>query len=246
MQVSLDQQRVAPAVRRRRIDRAFYTTMSLAVVATVIVGFARTYFLRSWFEDTALPLYLEIHGFLFTSWIALFVAQPMFVASGRTDIHRRLGWVGAVLASSMVIVGITAAILSGRRDFADGSEQESLTFLTTPFLSMLVFLILIGAAVLYRRVPEAHKRLMFLGTVNILDAAVSRWPLALITTVSWAHYAIVDIFIVLGAAYDLATRKRVHPAYLWGGTLIVAGQALRDVLGRSTAWHAFARLLIGQ
>ena len=219
--------------------------MSLAAVVTVFAGFAPTYFLRLRFQTTPLPLYLHVHCLVFTTWIALFGAQTTLIAARRTDIHRRLGWVGASLAAVMVVAAITAAILSGRRDVAAGNEDVALTFLTTPLLSMLVFVILIAAAVHCRRSPETHKRLMLLATISILDAAVARWPVALVSATPSAYYVLTDGFILIAAAYDLSSRKRVHAAYLWGGLLVVAAQFSRDVLGRTAAWHAFAHLLIG-
>jgi hypothetical protein len=226
-------------------DRAFYTGMSLAAVVTVFAGFAPTYFLRSRFQTTTLPLYLQVHGLVFTTWIALFVAQTTLVAVRRTDIHRRLGWAVASLAVVMVVAAITAAILSGRRDVAAGHEDAALTFLTTPLLSMLVFAILIAAAIRSRRTPQTHKRLMLLATIGILYAAVARWPIALVSATPWAYYSLTDGFILIAAAYDLSSRKRVHPAYLWGGLLMVAAQVSRDLVGRTAAWHAVAHLLIG-
>jgi hypothetical protein len=150
---------VTGAASRRWTDRALYTGMSLAAVATVFVGFARTYFIRSQFQTTPLPPYLHVHGLVFTTWIALFVAQTTLIAVRRTDIHRRLGWVGASLAAVMVVAALTAAVLSGRRDVAAGHEDVALTFLATPLLSMLVFVLLIAAAVYHRRSAETHKRL---------------------------------------------------------------------------------------
>jgi hypothetical protein len=230
---------------RRGLDRAFYVGMSLAAVATVFAGFARTYFLRSHFWPTPLPLYLHVHGLVFTAWIALFVAQTMLIATRRTDIHRRLGWAVASLAVVMVAAAVTAAILSGRRDVAAGHEDAALTFLTTPLLSMLVFLVLAAAAVYHRRRPEIHKRLMLLATISILDAAVARWPIALVSATPWAYFVLTDVFIVIAAAYDLSSRKRVHPVYMWAGLLVLAGQFSRDIVGRTAAWHAFGRHLIG-
>jgi len=91
--------------RRPAVDRAFYTTMTLAAAVAVVVGFAPTFFLRSRYIDTGLSRYLQIHGVLFTTWIALFIVQNVLVAAGRTDIHRRLGWIGAALAALMLAAG---------------------------------------------------------------------------------------------------------------------------------------------
>jgi hypothetical protein len=226
-------------------DRVFYTSMALAALVAVFIGFSQTYYLRSRFQDGSLPFYLQVHGAAFSAWMMLFLTQTSLVAARRTDVHRRLGWAGAAVALFMVVIAITAAILSGRRNFAAGLENESLTFLTTPFFSMVVFLALVATAVYHRRAPETHKRLMLLATISILDAATARWPIAIVQTSSWAYYGFADLFIAAALAYDLVSRRRIHPAYIWGGLVIVVSQYLRDVIGQTEAWHSFARSILG-
>jgi phosphatidylserine synthase len=124
----------APALVRpigARYDRQFYTGMAIAAAVVVFVGFAPTYFLRDRYQTTPLPTYLHAHGFLFTMWIALFVAQTLLVAVRRTNVHRRLGWAVATLAVVMVVVGTSAGIWSMRRQVDDGFVQEAQAFLTT-------------------------------------------------------------------------------------------------------------------
>ena len=224
-------------------DRVFYTSMAVAVAAAVLLGFSRTYYLRPYFQDGSLPPYLHLHGAVFSAWIVLLVSQTSLVAARRTDLHRRLGWAGAVLAVAMVAVALAAAIISGRREIAAGNEAGELVFLTTPLSSMAVFIALVGAAVWFRRQAETHKRLMLLATINILDAAVARWPFAIFSS-ALVGYAAVDAFLAAGVTYDIATRRRVHPAYIWGALLIVATQALRDPIGRSAAWQPIARMIL--
>lgn len=219
--------------------------MAVAVVVAVSVGFAPTYFLRSRFQTTGLPLYLQVHGLAFSAWVVLFTAQTLLVAARRTDVHRRLGWAGVALAVVMVVAAAGAAIFSGRRDIGAGQGDAALTFLATPFLSILVFVILVAAAVSFRRRPETHKRLMLLATISILDAAVARWPFEILSTSDWALYFWTDLLIVGAILYDLASRRRVHPADVVGGVLIVAGQTLRTVLGETDAWHTIARAILG-
>jgi hypothetical protein len=228
----------------RSRDRLFYTGMAVAAAATVFIGFSRTYFLRFQFQPTSLPTYLRVHGAVFSLWMLLFVVQTSLVAGGRRDFHRRLGWVGAALAAAMVVVAVTAAIISGRRDIANGFEREALTFLTTPLSSMAVFLVLVGSAIACRRQLETHKRLMLLATISILDAATARWPIAIVAGSSLGYYGAVDLFIVSAIVYDIASSHRVHAVYVWGGLLIVASQLLREVLGRTEAWHAIARMIL--
>jgi hypothetical protein len=222
-------------------DRIFFGLMALAVAVAVFVGFAPTFYLR---PGTAAPLprYLQVHGLAFSAWIVLFVLQTALIASGRTRVHRRLGWAGAALAATMVVAGTTAGIWSMQREIANGSGDAALTFLTTPFSAMLVFGGLVAAAIAWRRRPETHKRLMLLATISLLDAAVARWPLAF--TADWMFYAITDLFIVAAIGYDLIARRRVTDAYLWGGAAIVLCQGLRPIVGQTGTWHAIARAIL--
>ena len=231
------------AVWRR--DRAFYIAMSLAAIVSVFAGFARTYFLRSRFSPNTLPFYVHVHGAAFTTWIALFVAQTVLIASRRTDVHRKVGWVAAALAALMIPIALTTAVISGQRNVAEGNVVGARTFLAVPIFSMAVFLVLMAAAVYYRDRPETHKRLMLLATINILDAAIARWPLAFVSSTTWMYYVITDVFILAAIGYDAASRKRISPAYLWGGLLIVAAQFGRELIGRTGAWQAFAQMIVG-
>jgi hypothetical protein len=228
-----------------RRDRTFYIAMALAAVASVFAGFARTYFLRPYFWPNSLAPYIHVHGAAFTTWIALFVAQVVLIATRRTDVHRRLGWVAAGLAALMIPIALTTAVLSGQRNVAAGNAAGARIFLAVPVFSMITFLILTAAAVYYRQRPETHKRLMLLATINILDAAIARWPLALIASTAWTYYVVTDLFIVAAIAYDYASRKRLYAAYVWGGLLVVGMQAGRELIGRTAMWQSFARLIVG-
>ena len=92
----------------------------------------------------------------------------------------------------------------------------------------------------FRRRLDVHKKLMLFATVIILDAAVARWPFAFVKGGPAVFFAVIDLFLLACVLYDLATRRRVHPATLWGGTLIVISQPLRLVIGRTHAWITFA------
>jgi len=228
-----------------RRDRTFYIAMSLAAVVSVFAGFARTYFLRPYFWPNTLPAYIHLHGAAFTTWIALFVVQTVLIASRRTDIHRWLGWLAAGLAALMIPIALTAAVLSGQRNVASGNVTEARIFLAIPIFSMITFLILTAAAVYYRRRPETHKRLMLLATINILDAAVARWPLAFISSTTWTYYVVTDLFIVAAITYDGVSQRRLHATYAWGGLLVIGMQVSRELIGRTAAWQSFAQMIVG-
>ncbi|HZF30512.1 MAG TPA: hypothetical protein VE907_15450 [Gammaproteobacteria bacterium] len=244
MSSSISEALVRAPLTARAGDRRFYTGMALAAAATVFLGFSRTFFLRSYFEPMPLAWPFIVHGVVFTAWIALFVAQTSLVAARRFEAHRQLGWAGTGLAVVMVGVALVAAVTGGRRDIAAGHVEESLTFFATPVFSMIMFASLLGAAIALRGRPETHKRLMLLATLSLLDAAVARWPFPSLVGTPLGYYGITDAFILAAMLYDFVSRRSVSPVYVWGGLAIVAGQWLRDVLGATAPWHAFASVVL--
>ena len=216
--------------------------MSVAVIATVFLGFSRSYFLRSRYFPAPLAPIAKVHGAIFLSWTVLLFIQTVLVARRRTDVHRLLGVAGAVLAVAVVIAGATIAVISLRYNFAHGN-LGALSFFAIPIGNMVVFPILVAAPLIQRRDPEMHKRLMLLATISIVDAAVARWPIAIMANGPKAFFAITDLYIVPGVIYDVWLRKRVHRAYIWGGLLIIGSQVVRLAVEHTAGWIAFARMI---
>jgi len=75
-----------------------------------------------------------------------------------------------------------------------------------------------------------------------MDAAIARWPLAIMANGPVAFFAVTDVYIVAGVVFDVVSRRRVHPAYLWGGLLIVGSQILRLAIWHTAWWIGFARM----
>jgi hypothetical protein len=224
-------------------DRMFYTGMALAMALTVFSGFAPTYYLKSYFDAPPLNILVHAHGAAFTAWLLLFFSQTVLIAARRTDIHRKLGVIGSILAVILLVLGIATAIGAIRTNHTPpGIDPRS--FLILPFGDIATFIIFVGIGIMYRHEPETHKRLMLLATIAMLDAAIVRLP-GIFALGPIAFFAIQDLFVVAGVAYDLATRRRVHPVYLWGGLFIIVMQPLRLLVSQTPLWLAFGDWLKG-
>ena len=157
---------------RDKSDRLFFSGMALASALMLFLGFLPSYFHRS-AELPALTLLYQLHGAVFTAWVALLVAQTALVAGRRTDIHRTLGVAGAVLAALMFVVGVAVSVETLRRN--GGPPGDPRKFFAIPIGDIIVFGGLVTAAVVQRRQPETHKRLMLLATISLLTAASARF-----------------------------------------------------------------------
>jgi len=242
-------------VDRRRTERLpvwqrehrFFSGIALVIALVVFIGFAPTYYLRNIFGGPELPPLFQLHGLLFSAWIALLVVQTQLVARGRTRLHRRLGVAGGALAVVMVGAGIAAAIAAARRGTppdAIAGLPPPLVFLVIPMTDMFNFAVLVGAGLYYRARPDFHKRLLLLGTISMLAAPIARFPV-LRDVGPAAFFGGMLLFLVACTIYDRRTRGRIHRATIWGGLLIALSVPARMALGNTAAWLAFASWITG-
>lgn len=225
-------------------DRRLYLWAMLFVPLIVLIGFARTYYLKPLFETPAIPSRLvHLHGIVMTSWVALFVAQIWLVSSRRTRVHQRLGIAGAVLAGLVVCVGVVTALFAAARGVPP--EPPPLQFLVVPLGDMLVFAVLVGTALYYRRRTQVHKRLMLLASLSLLTAAIARFPFKFIETGGpLVFFGLSDLLILGCVAFDTVKNRRLHLAFLWGALFVIAFQPLRIMLAGTDRWNSFATALV--
>jgi hypothetical protein len=235
----LEQTETKRLVPSRRYEHLFFSAMAILILATVALGFARTYFLAGLFRAPLPNWLIHVHGAAFSSWIILLVTQTSLVSAGRTDLHRRLGILGFALASLMVILGTIAGTDALRRGFHPPGVDAK-TFYIVPVTDMLFFGILVFFAFRNRFNPPAHKRLILIATSALLIAAVSRWPFAAVNGKLLVATLISDSIVLFVAAYDLFSTGRLHRATLWAGAFLIVAQQLRFPVAQTSAWHAVA------
>jgi FtsH-binding integral membrane protein len=236
---ALSQAAAQRPIRGRRYDNYFFSAMVALIFLLVVVGFARTYFLAGVFRAPLPAPIIHLHGALFTAWILLLITQTSLVSAGRVDIHRKLGMAGFALAVGMVIVGLLAATNSLTRNFAPPG-LEPLTFYIIPLADMVMFGTLTFFAYRARFDPAAHKRLILLATVALMDAPTGRPPFSVITGRPHFDSVFCYLFIVLLIGYDWWSTRKVHKATIWGSVFLFVITQVRVPIGFTGAWHNLA------
>jgi hypothetical protein len=231
-------------VSRRINDRRLYIWAAILMPLIVLAGFARTYYLKGLFDTPAIPgRIVHLHAIIMTLWVILFVVQVSLVATKRTKTHQRLGVFGAVLAALVFIVGILTALYAAARGSTAG--PPALQFLVIPLGDMLVFAVLIGLALYFRRRLDIHKRLMLLAATSLLTPAIARIPLSFIQNGGpLAFFGLTDVFLLAVVAFDTIKHKRLHPVFLWGTALLILFQPMRLLLAGTDLWMSIATTLV--
>lgn len=230
-----------------RRERRFFSGVAIMLLLASFAGFAPSYYLKSQFGNGSLSPLVHVHGALFTAWILLLVTQTSLVATGRVDLHRRLGIAGGVLALSMMV---TAALVIWHRATNPGTDLPHdliLRFLALAVVALVAFSSLIAAALVLRRNGAAHKRLMVLATTVMAGAAIHRLLIWVVSpNVSPpVFFGATDLFIVALGVFDYISRGRLHPATVWGGSFVIVSQVVGVALAASDGWVAFAHRVTG-
>jgi len=140
----------------------------------------------------------------------------------------------------MVVFGVLTLFDSIRRN-ATGLPPQLL--LVGDSEELIVFAVLIAWAMIVRRKPAAHKRLMILGTMGILGPAINRWPFpdAIRLPATLALTLVLPLIVV---AYDLWSMRRVQRETLIGTSLIfVAALTLIPVVNLPL-WQPVVRWIL--
>lgn len=236
---------ILPVTRTRPIaDRIFFSTMILLLWMTVLIGFAKTYFLAGMIHAPLPNRLIHIHGAIFTLWMVLLLVQEGLITVRKVAWHRALGLAGFALALCMVVIGLVAATDALRRDVGHlGLDAKA--FYVIPVTAIGLFAVYVFFAWRTRRKPVAHKRLILIATIALMDAAVGRWPVASLQ----ANPKLMDLvpfgFLLAIVVFDLVTQKKVLRTTLWASLLLVAVHVIRVPIGLTHAWRAFAAHMIG-
>lgn len=231
---------------QRPAEGAFYSLLAVAVVVIVLVGFGPSYYFKTLTDAPTLRPAVHAHGLVFSAWIALFLVQTVLIRTGRPAVHRRLGFLGAGLAVLLVAVGAMVAIQRGQ------THQFPHWVLAISLGDMVVFAAFIGLAVYFRKASAYHKRFMLLATLAIIGAAVLRWPMlrplfgsdSTLMTGSILMYVGADLPLLAAVIHDRLAYGRIHAAYLWGGSALIASQILRVAMYNSEIWRTWSDALV--
>jgi hypothetical protein len=227
----------------RTAERIFFSGMAVLLCVIVFIGFSPTYFGAGVFRAPLPSPILHVHGAIFTLWMILFLTQASLVSAHRVAWHRSLGTIAFCLPPIMIVIGVIAALDALGRKVMIGPLDPAVS-LAIPLIGIAGFTILIFASWRARRRPDAHKRLILLATIGLVEAALGRFPWARMgLSPAGGAVAGLGVLVLLVIAWDLFSLHRIHRSTLWGAPLTFAIGAFAVPIGMTTAWHSFAAFL---
>lgn len=231
----------------RTRERAFFGSMTLIMIATVLLGFRASYFPLGERPGALASGLIVAHGVVFSLYLALFLVQVSLVSVRKVSLHKSLGmWVYG-LAALMIPLGVIAAADELRRDVAANAHPQGAdpqTFSIVSVTGMVMFGTLLAISYAQRRSPNTHKRLALYATLSMMDAGSDRWPWqAWGISESWSLW-FYTLLLLLPVFYDLASRRRILGATLFAAPFAWTLHRMEIPLGHTAAWHWIAGLML--
>jgi len=234
---------MATSAETRLFDRRLYLAAALLLPLVILIGFARTYYLKTVFGTPAVPSPLvHLHAVVMTAWVALFLVQVRLIASRRVRWHQQLGYASIVLAALIVVIGVPTALRAAK--YGSPSTPPGvvpLAFLVVPAFDLLMFAMLFGAAIVYRRRPATHKRLMLLTAINFLPPALGRIAVPSLQALGPLWFFGVPV-LVAAVCLVLDARRHGHVNRVFAGAIamLVLSYVVRLAVMNTAPWMAFA------
>lgn len=247
----------ADVVYRGRADgHRFYLTMAAAFVVTAFASFTPTYWRPVLSGSFRAPPIIHVHGLLMFAWTLFFFFQTWLVARGRTMDHRSWGLFGIALFTTIVCSVLGGTLASVRHADAMGMGDAARRFSAVTLCGLPLMVGLFAVAIGKARETQVHRRLMIVLMSAMMTPAIARVFLALLAPaggaggppppfVSLPPSLIADLFIVVAIVRDWRVEGRPHPAYLWGGSVVVAQQVLTVPFAATAAWMRIAKAFEG-
>lgn len=195
----------------------------ILVIAIIVAGFAKNFYLRAWLGTRPLILTAWAHGLVMSAWLVLFATQVAVVAQHRVDLHRRFGQWGAWLALVVVAVGVLTILVRTRLMYPAATPGTSaVVFVAFDGLSLLLFGTLVSLAWRYRPRPAIHRRLMTMAVVSLMPPAFGR----LVAYLRHDHIEIVvvglmTVTVLAFVTVDVLKSHRLQTASWVPGLLIL-------------------------
>lgn len=214
---------VQPVPPRRTLFGGIFVALSVVFFGFIVAGFGPTFYFRTLTGAEPLPAYLFIHGVILTAWFGWLPIQSLLIRANRRALHRRLGVAGALVGYAAFATGVVATLNMPMRQLALNGADDMAAMTIQFWIDVgivVAFGALLTAALLLRRRPEFHKRLM-------LGAYITMMPAPVAHVFGAGHLLIPTVMLALFATpvvFDLVRRRRVHAAS-WAAPIVAFGAA---------------------
>jgi hypothetical protein len=232
-----------------------------AFVVIVLWGFWASYYSDPFGLETRIDAWLvHLHGLIMTMWCLLLVTQSVLIRTNQRSLHRIVGKTSYVLAPVIIVLGVIVvhdSLGANEDSYVDGMISDIGAVRLAVFLvgQAVLFGVLYGLAILYRKDSAMHARFMVCTVFPLMPPAIDRitpqyfpWLIDYLPKISKSGtlvtYGITDVVLLLLVIWDWKSRPRRH-VFLALLPIMAVYQVFSLSAGKIPLWRAFCAWFLG-
>jgi hypothetical protein len=222
--------------------RRAFLIVALTAAAIVLWGFWPSY-LKPLLDGGVERIWLiHLHATVFFGWLLILILQASLVAMGRVAWHRHVGRAGAAYGTLVFCIGVAVSVGAPAAHVVAGQQPIDRASIVVVYnlTDIVIFGGFFAAAMLSRRQPDRHRRLILSATVALAGAAVGRVLPG--GTLPYFLVWLLPLFTVMGI--DLWTRRRLHVVSLSSLGIFMLEFFKVPIFAESTLWTGLGRMLL--
>jgi len=181
----------------------YFSIVSILILLLSLLAFSDNLITDIGQESNRDPKFV-IHGIFMFLWFSIFAIQANLIRKDNLETHKKLGIAGMIVAIGVVLSTFYLF-------YATYNGWNNLVFYAKPNRFFVpTFAVLIFLAFRYRRLPETHKRLIFVANLLILEPILSR-STGFIDVSQFITIPLVwNAFFISLFIYDWTTSRKIH------------------------------------
>jgi hypothetical protein len=232
-----------------------------AFVAVALWGFWASYYSNPLSLATRIdPWMVHVHALIMSLWCLMVVAQSVLIRTNRRELHRTVGKSSYVLAPVIIILGVIVvhdSLGTDESSIVDGMISDIGAVRVAVFLvgQAVLFAVLYGLAILYRKHSAMHARFMLCTVFPLMPPAIDRitpqyfpWLIDYLPKISKSGtlvtYGITDVLLLSLAVWDWKSRPR-RKVFLALLPITAVYQVFSLSAGKIPLWRTFCAWFLG-
>ena len=177
----------------------------LLFIPLTFFGFYKSYFVLAPEFVGTIDIYTNIHAFTASLWMALLIAQPLFIRYKRYDLHRLLGKISYFVFSALILSFIPQMI----------KEHGKGTFPLNASLDVVLLILFYVLAIKNKKDVSVHMRYMIAISLIFIGPTLGRIIYITLDAayLSFLHlpYLLVNALVIGLIYWDKAANRNYRP-----------------------------------
>lgn len=223
---------------------SYFFVIAIIGLFAVLIGFAKTFIFPVSNGSFSAPTVVYIHGAFAFSWILLFIVQTSLINFKKYETHIFIGTFGVLIAIGTAVTMLPVGIYAANKELSQGLGETAISGFLGVVTSTCTFSALVIFAIINRKKPAIHKRLILLSIIVVLWPAWFRFRHYFPSVPRpdiWFAVVLADSLIIISCIWDKLVNGKIHFVFKYVGIFIITEHIFEILTFDNETWRVIAK-----